>query len=652
MKRRFQGAMAWAALLLTCSLLVQSIGVPSAAAAKVPAKRARTLSLTTITIDGNLSDWNSVGTYRTDPEDVNGATSEDLVKAWVTSDASNLYVRWDAKLRGQTTDIKSTLYGLAFSSSGGTTADAMAWVYFDQNGVMSVAVEDAAGTISVPLSNSYAIKSGTGTKLAVVTVEAKFPYTEIKKAFPTFDQNAYNALWWETHAAKNWTSNTKDWVPEPPAIMSYNPSTGDLQDGAPAPNLTISASAAPASARAGDPITYTVNLGNTGTADGTISDVTFTLPAGFTYQAGSATGLTTGDPSGSTGTLTWSGLSSTVTAKATQSLSFRATAAGTAGTYSSQATANSGSLTTGSTATVTVAANSAPTLTVPVTRTVKQNQTVTFTATATDPENDLPITFEVISGPGSITAGGSYSWTPDASTPLGAQPVVIRATDALGASTEKTVTITVTERDADLTLSTVTASPAEIQANGTDTSVVTVQLKDSNGVNLTQSHGTVVLTTTAGTLVGSVSNNGDGTYTQTLRAGNTSATATISATLDGQALTDTATVTFVASANGDPVITAPDTASGKQTDAITFDATATDPDGDAPLTFTIVTGTGTITTDGHYSWTPGAGTAPGTYEVVIRVSDPHGGTTEKTITITVTERDASLTLSTVTASPT
>ena len=330
MKRRFQGAMTWAALLLTCSLLVQSIGVPSAAAAKVPTRRARTMALTTITIDGTLSDWSSVSTYRTDPIDVNGGSSEELVKAWITSDSSNLYVRWDAQLSSSNNDIKQTLYGLAFSAAGGATADAMAWVYFDQTGAMSVAVENAAKTVSQALPSTYAMKVGTGTKGALVSVEAKFPYSDIKVALPSFDQNKFNALWWETHASQQWTSNTKDKVPDT-GIMSYNPSTGDLQDGAPAPNLTISASAAPTSARAGDTITYTVNLGNTGTADGTISDVTFTLPAGFAYQAGSTTGLTTADPGGSTGTLTWSGLSRTVTAKATQSLSFRATAAGTAG---------------------------------------------------------------------------------------------------------------------------------------------------------------------------------------------------------------------------------------------------------------------------------------------------------------------------------
>ena len=52
---------------------------------------------------------------------------------------------------------------------------------------------------------------------------------------------------------------------------------------------------------------YTVTFTNTGTAAATLTSVTDTLPAGFTYLAGSTTGGTTTDPTGTTGTLTWTG---------------------------------------------------------------------------------------------------------------------------------------------------------------------------------------------------------------------------------------------------------------------------------------------------------------------------------------------------------
>ncbi|MFP1646605.1 invasin domain 3-containing protein [Pontitalea aquivivens] len=70
-----------------------------------------------------------------------------------------------------------------------------------------------------------------------------------------------------------------------------------------------------------------------------------------------------------------------------------------------------------------------------------------------------------------------------------------------------------------------------------------MQLKDANGNNLTTGGATVALSTTLGTL-GSVTDNGDGTYTATLTSSTTAGTATISGTLGGTAITDTATVAF------------------------------------------------------------------------------------------------------------
>jgi len=92
--------------------------------------------------------------------------------------------------------------------------------------------------------------------------------------------------------------------------------------------------------------------------------------------------------------------------------------------------------------------------------------------------------------------------------------------------------------------STIAANPTSITANGTATSAITVQLKDSVGNNLTSSGGTVALSTTAGTL-SAVSDNNNGTYTATLTAPTTTGTATLSGTLDGTPLSNTTTVDFV-----------------------------------------------------------------------------------------------------------
>ncbi|HJR54260.1 MAG TPA: invasin domain 3-containing protein [Gemmatimonadota bacterium] len=94
----------------------------------------------------------------------------------------------------------------------------------------------------------------------------------------------------------------------------------------------------------------------------------------------------------------------------------------------------------------------------------------------------------------------------------------------------------------------ITASPTSIPANGASTSTITVELRDASGTPLIAGGDAVQLSTTAGAL-GSVSDNGNGTYTATLTAPSTAGTATISGTVNGNAINDTAVVTFTAVAS-------------------------------------------------------------------------------------------------------
>ena len=91
--------------------------------------------------------------------------------------------------------------------------------------------------------------------------------------------------------------------------------------------------------------------------------------------------------------------------------------------------------------------------------------------------------------------------------------------------------------------STITASPVRILADGSSTSTITVQLKDVNGNNLSAGGKTVVLSTDAGSL-SAVNDNGDGTYTAVLTSSSVVETATITGTLDGLSISDTASVDF------------------------------------------------------------------------------------------------------------
>jgi hypothetical protein len=87
---------------------------------------------------------------------------------------------------------------------------------------------------------------------------------------------------------------------------------------------------------------------------------------------------------------------------------------------------------------------------------------------------------------------------------------------------------------------TITADPATRQVG--QTSTITIQVKDDDGTNVTSGGHEVVLNTDLGTL-GAVADAGNGTYTATLSS-TTSGTATITGTIDGETITDDATVTY------------------------------------------------------------------------------------------------------------
>ena len=92
--------------------------------------------------------------------------------------------------------------------------------------------------------------------------------------------------------------------------------------------------------------------------------------------------------------------------------------------------------------------------------------------------------------------------------------------------------------------SSVSVSPATLEADGGSTALVTVTPRDVYGNRIGPGHA-VVLSTTAGTLVGAMADNGDGSYTQRLQAPMTPGTATVSATVDGVVVVQQATLELV-----------------------------------------------------------------------------------------------------------
>ena len=89
---------------------------------------------------------------------------------------------------------------------------------------------------------------------------------------------------------------------------------------------------------------------------------------------------------------------------------------------------------------------------------------------------------------------------------------------------------------ADAGESEINAAPASIPADGASTSTVTVQLRDAGGNALASGGDNVGLSTTAGTLLNSLSDNADGTYSQELQSSASAETATVTGTLDGDVI--------------------------------------------------------------------------------------------------------------------
>ena len=122
-----------------------------------------------------------------------------------------------------------------------------------------------------------------------------------------------------------------------------------------------------------------------------------------------------------------------------------------------------------------------------------------------------------------------------------------------GADTILTRTVFVTyTASVDLTDSgsTIVASPESLTAGSSETSNVTVTVKDTNGAVMT---GQTVVILADGTSLGTVTDNNNGTYSATLPAGASAETVTLSFTVDGNTAANTDTVTFTAAQD----ITAP-----------------------------------------------------------------------------------------------
>lgn len=198
------------------------------------------------------------------------------------------------------------------------------------------------------------------------------------------------------------------------------------------------------------------------------------------------------------------------------------------------------------------------------------------------------------------------------------------------------VSITLNGSNGDLstTHSTLVAAPVNIEANGSDTSLVTLTLRDNNNNPVTGQ--TVALATTLGTL-GNVTEQTSGSYTATLTAGNVVGTANISVSVGGNVLGVNAVSVALIPIPVDLTMSV-DTDRKNIGDTIQLTVSAklkntSDPAPNTKITFvstgvtnrqnTVVTNSGTLKIDGiDYNLYTGVTDSAG--ELVLSITDPNG----------------------------
>ena len=143
---------------------------------------------------------------------------------------------------------------------------------------------------------------------------------------------------------------------------------------------------------------------------------------------------------------------------------------------------------------------------------------------------------------------GTYTQTIRSPSSLSISQISVSASINGSPITSSPALINLISGTVSLANSTITRSNPSITANGTDTSLITVTLKDSLGNQLSTGGQAIVISSTMGTLVGSVQDVGNGTYTQLLKAGTVTGTASLTATVGGATITGTTTVAQTAGA--------------------------------------------------------------------------------------------------------
>jgi len=292
---------------------------------------------------------------------------------------------------------------------------------------------------------------------------------------------------------------------------------------------------------------------------------------------------------------------------------------GQAGTHSIGVTVSDGARTAvGGTILVISEVNRAPVINAIGAQSVMENVALTFDVTATDADGDtVSITAEDLPTGATFNAG-TFAWTPSLSQ-SGLHTFTVIASDG---DLEDSAEVEIEVRNVNRAPSFPTL--ADISATESDAVTVDVAASDPDGDSVT-------VTMSAGPAAASF--DGERFHWQTGYDDAGQHTVTLVAT-DGDLEATASFVIDVANRNRAPSISDFASIHRAEGHAISFTASATDPDGDA-LTFSVVSGlpVGATFDAGQLDWTPGFDQA-GAHAIVLQVSDGEL-TAEATLDITV-----------------
>ncbi|MBI5527794.1 MAG: PKD domain-containing protein [Deltaproteobacteria bacterium] len=188
---------------------------------------------------------------------------------------------------------------------------------------------------------------------------------------------------------------------------------------------------------------------------------------------------------------------------------------------------------------------------------------------------------------------------------------------------------------ADPAKSTISAAPQTLPADGAATSTILVTAIDTNSQNMGAGQAVAIaIEAGTGTLLGTVEDKGNGTYTQLLQAGTKPGSATLSATINGVLLNGRATVTYVVGPvdkDKTEIIAVPASIVADGSSTSTIVVTPKDAGGNLigkgqTVTVTLASGTGTLSgavadkQDGTYEQTVTSPTAAGSGEFEAEVN--------------------------------